>query len=547
MSIVIHCSHQEKKGGGVREETEFVDDKPREECGVFAVSAPEINVSKTAFFALFSLQHRGQDGAGIATSDGKNIHSHKDIGLVSHIFNKSVLKKLPGSLAIGHTRYSTTGALVLQNAQPFVIETVHGPVALAHNGQLSRGQMLRRELMARGIGMFTTSDSECIIQLIAEKPDLEEAGEPNWIARIQSFMDKVEGSYSCVMLTTHSVFAWRDRHGIRPLCLGKLSYSVSQSQESKNQHSLPFNHAHNNSTSADTNHTLKTDQVSGFDSCTNERFGWVVSSESCALNTIHAQFIRDILPGEIIQIDRDRLISTHSKSPPLRFSPCVFEYVYFARPDSIMNGRLIYSVRHNLGRQLAIEGPVPSNADIVIGIPDSSTPIAIGYAQQSGIAYMEGLIKNRYIARTFIQPDPNMRVASVSLKYNPLAANLKGKAVILVDDSIVRGTTCQQIVQLVRSAGAREVHVRVASPPIKYPCYMGVDMKTKNELIASKYSIPEIIKHLRVDSLGYLSQEGMEHAILNSVTEKQEQYKTFDGHFCSACFTGEYPVEVEPW
>lgn len=374
--------------------------------------------------------------------------------------------------------------------------------------------------------MFTSSDSECIIQSISRNPDdknLEKDGKPNWEARISSFMKLAEGAYSCVLLTKEAIFAWRDPCGLRPLCLGSVKYD-KQSTSLTASLSESFGHLENQ--------------------------GWIVSSESCALRTVGAELIRDVRPGEIIRIDDNGISSVFNYIPSLtttipKHSFCIFEYVYFSRPDSIVEGRLVHSVRQNLGRNLALESPV-LGGQVVVGVPDSSTPIAIGYAQASNLPFTEGLTKNRYIARTFIQPDQNLRIANVELKYNTLGANLKGKIVILVDDSIVRGTTCAQLVKLLKNAGAKEVHLRIGSPPVKYPCFMGIDMKTGNELIAHQYNLDEIKQYLGADSLAYLSHDGMIQSVIDA-NSNLENDKNAIKDFCSACFTGEYPLSVESW
>lgn len=453
-------------------------DKPREACGICGIYAPGVRVARPAFFALYALQHRGQESAGIVTCDGRIAHIHKGLGLVAQVFTEENLHPLLGHTAIGHTRYSTTGAPRLPNAQPYLIETALGPLAIAHNGNLTNAPSLRRDLLQRGVGLISSSDSEVITQMLAGAP-----GE-TWEKRIAHFMQQAEGAYALTILTREAIYAVRDPWGFRPLCLGQLDES-----------------------------------------------GWVVSSESCALQTIGASLIRELRPGEIVRLDEQGPTSHPGAAPQEPTEMCVFEYIYFARPDSVLGGRSVHQVRRRLGERLAGESPVES--DLVVAVPDSATAHAIGYAQASGTAFGEGLIKNRYIGRTFIQPDDRLRRMGVALKYNPLPEALQGKRIVLVDDSIVRGNTSGPIVALLRQAGAAEVHMRVACPPIRYPCFMGIDMATKEELIASRLSIAGIAAHLGVDSLGYLSLKGMMEAIEPGLR----------GH-CLACFTGSYPVSV---
>ena len=452
--------------------------KPREACGVCGIYAPHEDVARLAFFALYALQHRGQESAGIATSDGRIAHVHKGIGLVSQVFNEENLRYLQGDLAIGHTRYSTTGSNVVRNAQPYLIETALGPLGIAHNGNLTNAPALRRQLFDRGVGLSSSSDSEIITQLLAGEP-----GE-TWPERLSAFMKKAKGAYSLTILTQEAVYAARDPWGFRPLCLGRLG---------ENQ--------------------------------------WVIVSETCALGTIGATFVREITPGEIVQISAQGLKTWQAVPPAPDPALCIFEYIYFARPDSILEGRSVHRVRRLLGARLFQEHP--AEADMVIGVPDSATAHAIGYAHESGIPYGEGLIKNRYIGRTFIQPSDHLRKVGVSLKYNPLP-DLEGRRIVMVDDSIVRGNTSGPIVALLRQAGASEVHMRVASPPICYPCFMGVDMASKEELIAARMSVGQIAKHIGVDSLGYLSVDGM----MDVVGPQPHEH-------CAACFNGVYPVTSE--
>jgi amidophosphoribosyltransferase len=456
-------------------------DKPHEECGVFGIYAPDEEAARLTFFALHALQHRGQESAGIATSDGHVAHIYKAMGLVSQVFTEENLSTLPGHLAIGHNRYSTSGSSHLRNAQPFLIETVLGPLGIAHNGNLTNAPQLRRDLLQRGVGLSTSSDSEVIVQILA-------GGYGDWETRLRTLMAQAQGAYALTVLTRDAVYGLRDPWGFRPLCVGDLHGQ-----------------------------------------------GYVLASESCALTTIGATFVREVAPGEIIRLDKDGMHAQQGATPR-RPSLCTFEHIYFARPDSLVQGRVIHEVRQRLGRQLAREAP--AEADVVVSVPDSGTPAAIGYAQQLGLPYSEGFIKNRYIGRTFIQPHSKHRKNSVALKFNPLPSNLAGKRVVMVDDSIVRGTTAGPLVKMLRDGGATEVHVRVSSPPIKHPCFMGVDMASYDELIAHNLSIPEICAKIGADSLAYLSLEGMMRSV-----------EAFDADgephgYCNACFSGKYPISL---
>jgi amidophosphoribosyltransferase len=467
-------------------------DRPREACGVFGIYAPGMDVARQAFFALYALQHRGQESAGIATSDGRAAYTHKGMGLVAQVFTEDELKPLRGHLAIGHTRYSTTGSSHLRNAQPYLIETIFGPLAVGHNGNLTNAGSLRRQLLERGVGLSSSSDSEVIVQMLAAPPAAAASRKPDWEDRIRAFMAEAQGAYSLVILTRDAVFAVRDPLGLRPLCLGR---------------------------------------VAGKDG----RTGYVVASESCALATIGAKFLREVAPGEVVRLDRTGVASIRGAETTKSSALCVFEYVYFARPDTVLEGQIIHKVRQRLGAILAQESGVP--ADAVIGVPDSATPAAIGYAQQSGIPFTEGLTKNRYIGRTFIQPDDELRKVGIHLKYNPLTDNLLGKRVVLIDDSIVRGNTIGPIVRLLREGGAREVHVRVSSPPVRHPCFMGIDMANYGQLIAHEMPVERIREHIGADSLAYLSLDGMMRAV-------EEVKRPGCGH-CSACFSGKYPLDID--
>ncbi|KYO66366.1 Amidophosphoribosyltransferase [Thermovenabulum gondwanense] len=452
------------------------NDKLKEECGVFGVYLKETDptIARTVFYALIALQHRGQESAGIAVSNGEEILYHKNLGLVNEVFDEKVLDSLQGKISIGHVRYSTTGSNTAVNAQPFVVKYKNGFLAVAHNGNLVNADILRRDLEEKGAFFQTTVDSEVIAHLIARetKSDLIDA--------IIKTMEYIKGSYALALMTLDSLIAIRDPYGLRPLCLGKLNG------------------------------------------------GYLISSESCAFNTLGAEFIRDVEPGEILVINEKGVNSI--KPFNAKKSLCIFEFVYFARPDSTIDGINVHRARFNAGRILASE--CPCDADLVIGVPDSGTAAAMGFAYESGIPYGVGLIKNRYIGRTFIQPGQKLRSLGVRLKLNPLKEEIKGKRLVMIDDSIVRGTTSGQIVKMLKEAGAKEVHVRITSPPVKYSCYFGIDTPTKKELIASSLSIEEIMKSIGADSLGYLSTEGL---IKSTGKEKG---------FCLGCFTGEYPVEV---
>jgi len=461
-------------------------DRPHEACGVFGLYAPGVQAARVAFFALFALQHRGQESAGIATDDGENAHIHKSLGLVSQVFTEENLHPLKGHMAIAHNRYSTMGATRLRNAQPYLIETALGPLGIAHNGNLTNAPSLRRDLLHRGFGLTSSSDSEVITQTLSG------AAGWTWEERISSFMEWAQGAYSLTVLTSDAIYAVRDPWGFRPLCLGSLNGT-----------------------------------------------GWVVASESCALATIGAKFLREVEPGEIVRLDQDGATSWGGPRMVARPALCVFEYVYFARPDSILEGQSVHEVRRRLGARLAREQGV--EADLVIGVPDSATAHAIGYAQEAGLPFNEGLIKNRYIGRTFIQPDDRLRKLGVALKFNPLPDVLRGKRVVVVDDSIVRGTTSAPLISLVRQAGAAEVHLRVASPPIRYPCFMGVDMSTREELIAAQMDVGQIARHIGADTLGYLSPEGLLETVAPLQADRAAAPQLGCG-YCRACFTGDYPL-----
>jgi len=448
-------------------------DTLHEACGVVGIYAPGNEVARHAYFGLYALQHRGQESAGIAVSDGATIVCHREMGLISSIFDEEILGNLTGYIAVGHTRYSTTGSSVVVNAQPLLEHADFGDVTVSHNGNLTNTADLRSTLDATTI-MQATSDSEVLAKAIVQAPGLD------MIARIRHVMSHAEGAYSIVMSTEKALFAFRDPWGVRPLCYGRFPGG-----------------------------------------------GYMFASESCALATVGAQYVRELDAGEIMWVDTDGL--HYDKAPQAKPQAlCMFEYIYFARPDSILSGKSIYMARMAMGRQLAREHPV--DADVVIAIPDSAIPGGIGYAQEAKLPYVEGLIKNRYIGRTFISPDQKMRARGVQLKFNPIVELLENKRVVVVDDSIVRGTTTPRIVKLLRDAGAREVHVRITSPPIIHPCYLGVDMASHDELIAANFTIDEICEKIGADSLGYLSKEGL----LDAIARKR-------GQMCMGCLTGEYP------
>jgi len=447
-----------------------------ESCGVFGVYAPGEDVARLTFFALFALQHRGQESAGIATSDGKRLQVDARMGLVSQAFDEASLSRLSGDFAVGHNRYSTRGSSRKANAQPLLVGNGASTVAIAHNGNIVNAEHLYQELADQGYNFSTSTDTEVIASLVLSSP------EKRFEDRIRYAMHRLQGAYSLVLLTEDALYGVRDPFGVRPLCLGKLNG------------------------------------------------GWVIASESCALDHIGASFIREIEPGEIVSISKDGLKSEKEESE--RKAICIFEYIYFARPDSVINGRLLYQARQAMGEMLAEEHPV--EADLVMGVPDSATAAGIGYARRSGIPFCEGLLKNRYVGRTFIEPDQRIRDLGVKLKFNPLPQVLNGKRVVVIDDSIVRGTTTPKVVELLRRAGAKEVHMRICAPPIRFPCFLGVDMATRWELIAAQKSVPEVRDFIGADTLGYLSLDGL----IKAVGLPRDI-------FCLACFTGNYPIPVQ--
>jgi len=453
--------------------------KPREQCGVVAIYAPRDEPARLTFFALFALQHRGQESAGICTADGESLHNLSGMGLVSQVFHARDLSKLGGALAIGHTRYSTTGSSRKENAQPVVVTSPLGSLALAHNGNIVNIDEMRAEVARLGITPKTATDSELVAHLIAHAPG------DDWLARMRHTLARLRGAFCLVMLTRDRVFVARDPWGIRPLALGRLEH------------------------------------------------GWAVASESCALDTIGAQLIREVAPGELLAIDAAGVHAEQiTPTTPARRAGCSFEFIYFARPDSLIDGQLVYSTRERMGQELAREHPV--DADFVMPVPDSATPSAIGYARAAGLPYREGLVKNRYIGRTFIQPHQQQREDGVGLKFNPLPDVLRGQRIALVDDSIVRGTTTPRIVSMLRRAGAAEVHLRICAPPIRHACHLGVDTAPEETLIANSHSIDEIRAAVGADSLGYLSLDGLIRSI-----------KQPEAELCNACFHGRYPMPID--
>jgi amidophosphoribosyltransferase len=456
-------------------------DKPEEACGVFGLYAPEQDVAKLTYFGLYALQHRGQESAGIVTFDGDRTHIHKDMGLVSQVFKESTLNTMTGNLAVGHTRYSTTGSSHRANAQPAVIPTRLGSLALAHNGNLVNTLELRQKLEDRGYDFNTTTDSEMIAIAIAQEVDRGK----DWLEAAISAFQLCTGAYSLVIGTPVGLIGARDPYGIRPLVIGTLEGSPTR---------------------------------------------YVLASETCGLDIIGAEFLREVEPGELVWINEEGLASFHWVAQPQK-KLCIFEMIYFARPDSMMHDETLYSYRLRLGEQLAKESYV--DADLVMGVPDSGIPAAIGFSKISGIPYGEGLIKNRYVGRTFIQPTQQMRESGIRMKLNPLKDVLQGKRIIIVDDSIVRGTTSSKIVKALREAGATEVHMRISSPPVTHPCFYGIDTDSQSQLIAATQSVAEIAAKIGVDSLAYLSWQGM-----------LEKTGEDTNGFCSACFTGNYPTPI---
>ena len=456
-----------------------LDEGPRDECGVVGITGVE-GAAEMAFLSLYALQHRGQESAGICAMEGGVARLHKRLGLAAEIFDADVLEQLPGKTAVGHVRYSTAGGGQLANAQPIMVRYAEGDLTIAHNGNLTNHHDIRRRLVQEGAIFQTDSDSEVIIHLIARsRRDTIEG-------QIDDALTYLEGAFSLIIAVNDTLFAVRDPRGFRPLVLGRKDG------------------------------------------------GFVVASETCALDIIGGEFVRDVYPGEVLKLEGGELTPMRHLQPALQQAPCIFELVYFARPDSTLFGVSVDRSRRGFGRQLAREHPV--EADAVVAVPDSANSAALGFSEESGIPFELGLLRNHYVGRTFIRPSQADRDFSARVKYAPVREALKGKRIVVVDDSLVRGTTSGSLVNILREAGAAEVHVRIASPPVRFPCYYGIDMPTKGELMASRFSVKEIEKKLGVDSLGYLSLEGMEGAATRA------------GPFCNACFSGDYPsplVDIE--
>ena len=456
-------------------------DRPEEECAVFGVYSQTDDVARLTCFGLQALQHRGQESAGIAVGDGETVTVTKDLGLVTQVFDESALAALKGRVAVGHCRYATSGGASWMSAQPHMSAIDEVLIALAHNGTLVNTNSIRADLVAKGIQFRSNTDSEVACQVIGyvtrETHHLTDG--------IQRAMETIEGAYAMVLASPTALYAFRDPHGIRPLCLGKLP---------------------------------------------DDR-GWVVSSETCGLDIVGAEFVRDVNPGEIIRINETG-ISTLQAVQPREPRGCIFEYVYFARPDSVIDGQSVYQARRAMGRVLAREAPV--DADLVLGVPDSGVPGALGYAEASGLEFTDGIVKNRYVGRTFIQPTQEMRQMGIRIKLNPLPSVLRGKRIVVIDDSIVRGNTSKKLVSMLRAAGAIEVHLRIVSPEVMWPCFYGIDTATQDQLIAANMTNEEMCAFIGCDSLAFISLAGLREACGNA------QHKTF----CEACFTGEYPVAL---
>lgn len=460
----------------------MIGDNMEEECGVFGVYAPGMDVARMCGFGLQALQHRGQESAGIAVGDGSTVTVAKDLGLVTQVFDDASLSALEGGVAIGHVRYSTSGSKALwEAAQPHMSAIDEVLFALAHNGTLMNTNSMRARLINEGVQLFSSTDSEVAAKSIGvvtrQTHHLRDG--------IAHAMEQMEGAYAMVLCTADALYAFRDPYGIRPLCLGVL----------------PDGH------------------------------GWVVSSETCGLDIVGASYLRDVEPGEIVRINVDGLAGIQGIAPKKRAS-CIFEYVYFARPDSVIDGQSVYEARRNTGRILARETPV--EADLVLGVPDSGVPAALGYAAESGIEYTDGIVKNRYVGRTFIQPTQELRQLGIRLKLNPLPSVIAGKRLVVIDDSIVRGNTSKKLVQMLRSAGAQEVHLRITSPEVMWPCFYGIDTDTRDQLIAANMSLDEMNAWIGSDSLAFLSLEGLREAVSGAAHTS----------FCEACFTGDYPASA---
>ncbi len=455
---------------------------PEEECGVFGVFAPGEDVARMTCYGLQALQHRGQESAGIAVGDGETVVVAKDLGLVTQVFDEAALASLPGEVAVGHVRYSTSGGSASwEAAQPHISAIDEVLIALAHNGTLVNTNAIRAQLVGEGVAFRSATDSEVAAKAIGyvtrRTHHLREG--------IRYAMETLEGAYAMVLTSPDSLYAFRDPHGIRPLCLGELP----------------------------------------------DGRGWVVSSETCGLDIVGARYVRDVAPGEVVRVNADGLASEQAV-PAHEPAACIFEYVYFARPDSTIDGQSVYQARRSMGRILAREAPV--EADLVLGVPDSGVPAALGYATESGIAFTDGIVKNRYVGRTFIQPTQEMRQLGIRLKLNPLPEVIAGKRLVVIDDSIVRGNTSRKLVQMLRDAGAAEVHLRIVSPEVTWPCFYGIDTDTRDQLIAANLTLDEMNAWIGSDSLAFISLEGLREAVSGA---------RHPG-FCEACFTGDYPVAI---
>ena len=488
-------------------------DHPHDECGVFGVWAPDRDVARLTYFGLRALQHRGQESAGIAVGDGGTVMVRKDLGLVSRVFSNADINALQGQLAIGHVRYGTAGAKSWEESQPHLSTIGEVIVALAHNGTLVNTDELRRQLIELGVPFNSSSDSEVALKLISyftqETHHLREG--------IRKTMELIRGGYAMALINEEALYAFRDPHGVRPLVLGRLTNDegVAAADAAAAASAMPSDAA-------------SADDLVG-DAVVASTAGWVVASETCALDIVGAEYVRDIRPGEILRINAEGLVSEQGVPAAEKSAHCIFEQVYFARPDSIVDGKSIYACRYDMGRKLALECPV--EADMVIGTPDSGLPSAEGYAFESGIPYGTGLIKNRYVARTFIEPTQELRAMGVRLKLNPLKDVIEGKRIVVVDDSIVRGTTMVQLVRMLRQAGAKEIHIRINCPEDVWPCFYGVDTGEQSQLISATKSVEEVCEFIGADTLAFLSVD----ALLECVPK---------GGYCTACFTGEYPVAI---
>ncbi|MEG0682524.1 MAG: amidophosphoribosyltransferase [Eggerthellaceae bacterium] len=455
-------------------------DRPEEECAVFGVFAPDEDVARLTCFGLQALQHRGQESAGIAVGDGETIMVTKDLGLVTQVFNEASLAALPGCVAVGHVRYSTSGASSSwEAAQPHISAIDDVLIALAHNGTLINTNTQRARLVAQGVQFRSSADSEVAAKVIGQATQKTHHLRDG----IRTMMQSLEGAYAMVLASPDSLYAFRDAHGIRPLSIGKLPGG-----------------------------------------------GWVVSSETCGLDIIGAEFVRDVEPGEIVRFNAEGMYAEQA-IPAQKRASCIFEYVYFARPDSVLDGQSVYQARRNMGRILAQESSV--EADLVLGVPDSGVPSAMGYALQSGIPYSDGIVKNRYVGRTFIAPTQAMRQMGIRIKLNPLPSVIAGKRLVVIDDSIVRGNTSKKLVAMLRAAGAKEVHMRIVSPEVMWPCFYGIDTDTQDQLIAANMTTEQMNDYIGTDSLAFISLEGL-HASVHANHDD----------FCDACFSGEYPVDI---